>query len=86
MVPKRRSVRASISHRSSCWMMPDRNGFEVLEELKTDPATQAIPVVIHTSRTLRQEDEMSLAGRHAAVLTKHSADREQALALIARAC
>ena len=65
-------------------MMPDRSGFEVLDELKSHPATQSIPVVIHTSRTLRQEDEMSLAGRHAAVLTKHSADREQALALIAR--
>jgi signal transduction histidine kinase len=65
-------------------MMPDRNGFEVLEELKSHPSTQAIPVVIHTSRVLRPEDQTSLAGRHAAVLPKHSADREQALALIAK--
>jgi CheY-like chemotaxis protein len=62
--------------------MPGQNGFEVLEELKADPATASIPVVIHTSVTLRPEDVTRLGGRHAAVLPKQPAGREQAVALI----
>jgi CheY-like chemotaxis protein len=41
--------------------MPDMNGFEVLDELKKDAATQGIPVVIHTSQTL--ESQGATAGR-----------------------
>lgn len=62
--------------------MPDRNGFQVLEELKADPATAHIPVVIHTSRTLKPPDLAQLAGRQAAVLPKRGADRDQTLAVI----
>jgi signal transduction histidine kinase/ActR/RegA family two-component response regulator len=62
--------------------MPDRSGFEVLEDLKSDPATQHIPVVLHTSSRLTEVDLARLGGRHAAVLSKQAADRSEALAAI----
>ncbi len=51
-------------------VMPDRSGFDVLDDLKNDPATRGIPVVIHTSRRLRESDFERLANRHAGVLPK----------------
>jgi signal transduction histidine kinase/CheY-like chemotaxis protein len=51
-------------------MMPDRNGFEVLDDLKRDPATRDIPVIIHTSRGLRESELERLADRHAGILPK----------------
>jgi signal transduction histidine kinase/CheY-like chemotaxis protein len=65
-------------------VMPGRSGFDVLEELKADPSTEAIPVVIHTSRKLEPSDYDRLAGRHAAVLPKGEGDREEGLAYIRR--
>ncbi len=62
--------------------MPDRNGFDVLKELKADPATENIPVVVHTSRILQREDLDRLGGRHAAVWPKQGGDHEQAAAFI----
>jgi CheY-like chemotaxis protein/anti-sigma regulatory factor (Ser/Thr protein kinase) len=50
--------------------MPDRSGFDVLDDLKSDPSTAGIPVIIHTSRKLAEMDLERLANRHAAVLTK----------------
>ena len=41
-------------------MMPGRTGFEVLDELKADPATREIPVVIVTSRTLTRMERDEL--------------------------
>jgi signal transduction histidine kinase/CheY-like chemotaxis protein len=63
-------------------MMPGRNGFEVLDELKSDDGTKDIPVVIHTSKFITQADLQRLAGRHLAVLPKSGRDRKQALVAI----
>jgi CheY-like chemotaxis protein len=38
-------------------VMPGKSGFELLAQLKTDSATQAIPVVVVTSKVLTQEEE-----------------------------
>jgi signal transduction histidine kinase/CheY-like chemotaxis protein len=62
--------------------MPDRNGFEVLEELKLDPATRDIPVIVHTSRPLTADDLSRLKGGHAGVLPKGVGDRQQAIQVI----
>jgi len=62
--------------------MPDRSGFEVIDELKADPSTRDIPVIIHTSRTLRDSDWQKLAGRHAAVLPKGEYWPDETLQLI----
>lgn len=40
--------------------MPDLSGFEVLDQLKSDPATKSIPVVIHTSKVLDEDDRIRL--------------------------
>lgn len=37
-------------------MMPEMDGFDVLERMRTDPRTQAVPVVILTSRVLNLDD------------------------------
>lgn len=42
--------------------MPDMGGFEVLEQLRNDPETRGIPVVIHTSKVLDNEDQFRLHG------------------------
>jgi signal transduction histidine kinase/CheY-like chemotaxis protein len=63
-------------------MMPGRTGFEVLDELKSDPTTQDIPVVIHTSKRITEADQHRLAGRHLALLPKAGTGRESAFRAI----
>lgn len=64
--------------------MAGRNGFDVLDELKSDPSTANIPVVIHTSRILREADLERLADRHVTVLPKSAEGRRQALDIMRR--
>ena len=63
-------------------VIPDRSGFEVLDDLKRAPETREIPVIIHTSRALGQSDLDRLAGRHAAVLPKSTPWRQETLEYI----
>jgi signal transduction histidine kinase/CheY-like chemotaxis protein len=65
-------------------MMPGGSGFDVLDELKADPATAEIPVVIHTSKTLHKSDQDRLAGRYAAVLPKDPDRQAETLDYIRR--
>ena len=51
-------------------MMPDRSGFEVLDDLKGDVSTASIPVLIHTSKSLTAADKARLGGRQNGVLPK----------------
>lgn len=60
-------------------VMPDRSGFEVLDELKSDERTKDIPVVIHTSKMLTEADHTRLANRYLAVLPKGPSGRLPAL-------
>jgi CheY-like chemotaxis protein len=57
--------------------MPDLSGFEVLDALKQDSATNKIPVVIYTSQALESEERERL---HAAVdiIPKEMQPRERA--------
>ena len=61
-------------------MMPDASGFEVLQQLADDPATQNIPVVIHTSMTDAPARER-LGERVVQVVTKNQASGDGASAL-----
>ena len=63
-------------------MMPNRSGFEVLDDLKSDENSKHIPVVIHTSKRLSENDVARLAGRHAAILPKSGQQRLAALCVI----
>jgi len=53
-------------------LMPDTNGFQVLEQLQTDARTSHIPVIVSTSRALDDIDRARL-GRAAARLLPKSA-------------
>ncbi|MBL1178295.1 ATP-binding protein [Pantanalinema sp. GBBB05] len=53
-------------------VMPDLNGIEVLERLKTNPATQHIPVIIHTSHSLDSSDRQALEQQVVAIISKDS--------------
>jgi CheY-like chemotaxis protein len=50
--------------------MPDMNGFEVLRELKADPATRGIRVLIMTSKTLTPDERAQLTSQADAILSK----------------
>lgn len=54
--------------------MPEIGGVEVLDRLKTDPATRQIPVIIRTSQILEEAEYQSLEKRAIAVLSKEQSD------------
>jgi signal transduction histidine kinase/CheY-like chemotaxis protein len=57
--------------------MPDLSGFEVLNSLKTDTATESIPVAVVTSMTLGEADRRLLEGKACAILNKTELTRER---------
>jgi signal transduction histidine kinase/CheY-like chemotaxis protein len=65
--------------------MPDVDGFEVLRQLRGDPATASIPVVIVTSRHLADADRRALGEMGSAVLAKEDISRERVLATVEQA-
>jgi signal transduction histidine kinase/DNA-binding response OmpR family regulator len=52
--------------------MPGMNGFELLAELKTNPITQIIPVVILTSKVLTEEEQQRLEALAQGILSKET--------------
>ena len=69
-------------------MMPEMDGFEVVERMREHPAWRDIPVVIQTAKDLTREDVDWLNGKVTKVLQKGAYDRRQLLgdihALVAR--
>ncbi|HSD11830.1 MAG TPA: ATP-binding protein [Candidatus Binatia bacterium] len=63
-------------------LMPDLDGFEVLRELKSDPVTREIPVVVVTSKSLSEEERKTLDSLGTSVVAKDSVSRESALAAV----
>lgn len=59
--------------------------FDVLDQLKLDPDTRAIPVIVSTSRQLAEAERQRLAAETAAVVAKDRLSREVALARIREA-
>jgi CheY-like chemotaxis protein len=59
-------------------VMPEMLGFEVLERLREDAATQAVPVVVVSSQQLTPEEDSRLAARGAALLSKEEFSRPDA--------
>ena len=56
--------------------MPRLTGEQTLEQLKADPLTRAIPVVIVTARVLTESDRQRLAAHTYAILSKDSLSRD----------
>lgn len=67
------------------FVMPTMSAFDVLDELKRDPTTRNIPVVIYTSKNLAQEERKRLEAEASAILSKQSLSREIAIARIREA-
>lgn len=63
-------------------VMPNRSGFEVLDDLKSDESARQIPVVIHSSKSLSKNDYERLGGRQSAVLPKAGKKRGEAMRII----
>jgi CheY-like chemotaxis protein len=63
-------------------LMPDLDGFEVLRELRSDPATREIPVIVVTSKSLSEEERQTLDSLGTSVVAKDSVSRESALAAV----
>jgi CheY-like chemotaxis protein len=59
--------------------MPELSGTEVLSLLKSDPVTQPIPVLIHTSQPLEADEKRELTLRSIAVLSKETLSSEMAI-------
>jgi CheY-like chemotaxis protein len=50
--------------------MPEVDGFEVLSQLKADPATAGIPVLVHTAKDITEEDRKRLEPSARRILQK----------------
>ncbi|HEX7788124.1 MAG TPA: response regulator, partial [Methylomirabilota bacterium] len=53
-------------------VMPDMSGFDVIAQLKADPATMDIPVVVLTSKALTDEERRALAPHALRIMSKHA--------------
>ena len=65
--------------------LPGLDGFEVLDALRREPTTRNIPVIIHTSRSLTEQERGHLAPQVVGILSKSGLTREAALELLQRA-
>lgn len=65
--------------------LPGMDGFEVLEALRREAATRSIPVIIHTSRSLTEQERGRLLPHVVGILSKSGLTREVALELLQRA-
>ena len=60
--------------------MPEFSGFDVLEQIKNNPVTQSIPVIIHSSAQLDAEAHSQLAKQSIAILSKETGSQTAAMA------
>ncbi|MBF0317962.1 MAG: response regulator, partial [Nitrospirae bacterium] len=60
-------------------MMPEMNGFEVLQELKQNDATRDIPVVIMTAKVLTKEERQDLQSKVVTIFEKGQSNKEDFL-------
>jgi len=51
-------------------IMPDMDGFEVLERVRSDPATRDLPVIVVTAKELTAKDREKLTGKVSLILAK----------------
>ncbi len=62
--------------------LPDMSGIDALAHLKQDALTSAIPVIIHTAKTIDEQLNRSLGDRAAMILSKQNYDREALVAAV----
>jgi CheY-like chemotaxis protein len=59
--------------------MPEMNGFDLIFELKSEPATARLPIIVLTGMELSDDDVESLRGGASAILLKGSSWRARLL-------
>lgn len=65
--------------------LPEMSAFDVLDELKKDPTTRKIPVIIHTAKSLATDERERLEREASSILHKQSLSREVAIGRIREA-
>ena len=63
-------------------IMTGMQGDETLERLKGNPETASIPVIVHTSKSLTDDERARLLRHAVAIVSKQSASREESLRAI----
>jgi CheY-like chemotaxis protein len=66
-------------------IMPEKDGRETLHDLRRDPATSSIPVVICTGVDLDAEETRDLLQHASAILSKRNLTRTSAPAVVREA-
>jgi CheY-like chemotaxis protein len=76
-------VRIAREHRPDVilldFLLVGETAFDVLDELKSDPTTRDIPVILVTSHKLGEDERARLAEQTDAILSKESLSRELAI-------
>lgn len=67
------------------FLLTDETAFDVLDDLKVDPDTRNIPVIIQTAKTLDEAERAKLEQETTAILRKQSLSRELAITRIREA-
>jgi CheY-like chemotaxis protein len=79
----REGIRLAQVEKPSCiildLVMPGMGGIDVLDQLKSNPATRDIPVIINTSKLLEEEEQRYLTDHTVAILSKESPSQEVAI-------
>jgi CheY-like chemotaxis protein len=66
-------------------MMPEVNGFDVVEALKLDPVTASIPILVVTAKRITAEDRARLSGAVTTIVEKAEFDGTRFPAEVRRA-
>ena len=67
-------------------LMPEMDGFTVVERLRARPAAASIPIIILTSLTMTAEDKARLNGHISYLARKSEFDRVAFVALVRALC
>jgi CheY-like chemotaxis protein len=62
--------------------LPEMSGVEVLQRLKSDPATAGVPVIVYTSRQIDDVLTRELRGKASLVLSKQHYDRDAVITAV----
>jgi CheY-like chemotaxis protein len=67
-------------------LMPDMDGFTVVQRLRAEPLTANVPIVVLTSRGMTAADKQRLNGRINALARKSDFDQAAFADLVRRLC
>jgi CheY-like chemotaxis protein len=65
-------------------LMPDVDGFSVVEQLRGDPLVDEVPIVVLTAKDMTQEDRERLAGHISYMARKGSVANAELVELVGR--